>query len=309
MRGKQALVRALGFVGLAFAVCIFAGGFASARLYIEAGGTPADVVALRYGISGLLFLPVVWMARARLRRPGGWARALALAAVGGAPFGVCIFIGVTGAPFTHGAGIVPAMALVVGSLLAWQFLGEPLGPQRIAGIVLAILGLIALLLPAAGDGEVHWWGELAYFGGGLLWAGWTVLLRGFGFNPLQGAAFAAVFSAPYLVLYAGWLEPRFLEVALEQTLIHGFYQGVMFNTVGIGIYAWSVSRLGAATAVAAMPLMPLYATFMEWGMFDWTPHAWVWTALLLMAVGIAMAAFAGPGKSGVRFESERSRPK
>ena len=107
----------IAFVGLALAVFIFTGGFASARLYMEAGGAPADVVALRYGVSGLLFMPFVFRARHRISANPGWWRAAAIALGGGAPFGICIFIGVSGAPFTHGGGIVPGLALVLGTLL------------------------------------------------------------------------------------------------------------------------------------------------------------------------------------------------
>ena len=52
----------LSLAALVLAVLIFTGGFASARFYMEAGGGPQDVVTLRHGISGLLFLPfVVWI--------------------------------------------------------------------------------------------------------------------------------------------------------------------------------------------------------------------------------------------------------
>jgi len=280
-----------GYLGLVFAVFIFAGGFASARMYMEAGGTPADVVALRYGVSGLLFLPFVLINRKRLARQPGWGRAIALAAVGGVPFGLCIFIGVSGAPFAHGGAIVPATAMVLGSLLAWKFLEEPLTSRRILGIAITVGALTWLLYPELGEGDVTWWGELAYFGGGLLWAGWTVCLRAFRLSALEGAALAATFSLPYLVIYFGLLEPRVATVPVEQTLVHGFYQGIAFNAVGIGIYAWSVSRLGAAVGVTAMPLMAAFASLMEWTIFGRDPHDFAALAILTMIIGIGLAAF------------------
>lgn len=270
---------------------------------MEAGGAPADVVALRYGISGLVFLPFVFMARRRLGEHPGWWKAAALAAVGGVPFGACIFIGVTGAPFTHGGAIVPALAMVLGSVLAWRFLGEPLGSQRLVGMLLTLAGLAWLLGPEFGAGDVEWWGELAYFGGGVCWALWTVCLRGFKVNALEGAALAAVFSLPYLVVYALFLQPALLEVAWQQTLLHGFYQGVLFNTVAMGVYAWSVSRLGAAAAVAAMPLMPAFASVMEWAIFGRSPHDWAAAAIAVMGVGIVLAAFAGGAGRSARKHS------
>ena len=69
----------LSLAALVLAVLIFTGGFASARFYMEAGGGPQDVVTLRHGISGLLFLPfVVWIWERLREHPGLW-RAIGLA--------------------------------------------------------------------------------------------------------------------------------------------------------------------------------------------------------------------------------------
>lgn len=280
----------LAFAGLALAVFIFTGGFASARLYMEASGRPADVVALRYGISGLLFVSFVYRARHRITANPGWWRAAAIALGGGAPFGICVFISVSGAPFTHGGGIVPGLAMVLGTLLAWRLSGETLDRRRLSGIGLTVAGLAWLLIPELTRSNVHWWGEVAFFGAGICWACFTIMLRGFKVGQLQGAALAAFFSIPYLVVYFALLEPALLEVAWQDTLIHGFYQGVMFNMVAMGIYAWSVAHVGAAGAVAAMPLMPAFAVAMERAIFGRAAHDMALPAIGLMAIGIALAA-------------------
>lgn len=280
----------VGFAGVSLAVFIFTGGFASGRLYMEAGGAPADVVALRYGVSGLLFVPYVYWARHRIAASPGWLRAAAIALGGGAPFGIFVFIGVSGAPFTHGGGIVPALAMVLGSLLAWRLLGESLDARRVAGICLTLAGLAWLLLPELNAADVHWWAELAFFGAGTCWAAFTIMLRKFKVGPLEGAALAAFFSLPYLVIYFAVLEPALFVVAWQDTLIHGLYQGVLFNMVAMGIYAWSVARVGAAAAVTAMPLMPAFAVAMEWAIFDRAAHNMALPAIGVMAVGIVLAA-------------------
>jgi drug/metabolite transporter (DMT)-like permease len=282
----------LPIAALVFAVLVFTGGFASARMYFEAGGGAADVVTLRYGVSGLLFIPFVIWSRARLAAHPGWRKGLALAATGGVSFGGCVMIGISGAPFSHGGAIVPSLAMAVGSVAAWAWLGEPMGGRRITGMVLTLCGLAVLIVPQAGYADVTWWGELAYFGAGLCWAAFTVSLRAFRISPLDGAALAAFFSLPYLAVYFVYLEPQIFNVPVAATLTHGFYQGVMFNMVAIGIYGWAVSKVGAAAAVAMMPLMPLFATFMEWGIFGREPHTTVWPALVLMGLGITLSALA-----------------
>ncbi len=64
--GPQMAAKLVGMSGLVLAVFVFAGGFIGARLYYDAGGTPADVVALRYGVSAVVMLPFVVAARHRL---------------------------------------------------------------------------------------------------------------------------------------------------------------------------------------------------------------------------------------------------
>ena len=288
---------AVSYVVLALAVFIFTGGFASARFYMEAGGSPADVVALRYGVSGLLFVPFVVWAAARLRQQPGWWRAAAIALGGGAPFGIFVFIGVSGAPFTHGGGIVPAFVMVFGTLAAWYVLGETLNRRRILGILLTLVGLAWLLAPELGRDDVTWWGEAAYFAAGLCWAGFTVMLRGFKVGALEGAALAAVFSLPYLVIYFLVLDPALFDVDWRKTLTHGFYQGVMFNMIAVAMYGWALARLGAAGVVAGMPLMPIYAVGLEWYFFDRTAHSMALPAIAVMASGIVLAAGAGQATS------------
>ena len=87
----------LAFAGLALAVFIFTGGFASARLYMEASGRPADVVALRYGISGLLFVSFVYRRAigSRQIRDGGALQLSRLAAAHRLAF---VYLSVSAAP-------------------------------------------------------------------------------------------------------------------------------------------------------------------------------------------------------------------
>ena len=278
----------LGALALVMAVAIFTGGFVSARLYYNAGGTPFDVVALRYGPAAVITLPLVLLSLSKISRVPGWPRALFVAALGGAPFGLFVLTGVAGAPVAHGAGIVPAVALIQGTILARVLLDEPIGVMRMIGLIVAVVGLIVLVMPELSSGEAKWWGELAYVGAGLLWGSFTVALRAWQIRPLEGAAFAAVFSLPYLPVYAYLLAPQIPDVALHHTIVHGIYQGVLFSVVAVMLYGWGIGRLGAVAAVAAMPLMPVFGTLMELVFLDRQPHLSIVVAIALITTGVAM---------------------
>ncbi len=292
-------MRLIALAGLVIAVMLLAGGFVAARLYYEAGGAPADVVFLRYGISALCLLPLVLWRRARLARVPGWPRALVLTGLGGVPFGLFVLTGVAGAPVTHGAGVVPGIALVFGTLLSVRLLGEPLGRWRLAGLAGALGGLALLVGPDLGRGDATWWGEAAYAVAGLFWGAFTVMLRRYGVPPLDGAALAAVFSLPYVPVYFLVLAPQLPEVAIADTLFQGLYQGVIFNIGAVALYAWGIRRLGATAAVAAMPLMPACGLAMDWLLFERAAHVLALPAVGLIAAGVALAALL-PGRPPVR---------
>ena len=286
--GARRMNRIVAACALVTAVAIFTGGFVSARLYYNAGGTPFDVVALRYGPAAALTLPLVLLSVRSISLGVGWSRAVLVAALGGAPFGLCVLTGVAGAPVAHGAGIVPAVALIHGTILSRVMLDEPVGRLRMIGLLVAVIGLIVLVIPELHTGEARWWGELAYVGAGVLWGSFTVALRAWRISPLQGAAFAAVFSLPYLPIYAFLLAPQLPDVAVQQSIVHGVYQGVIFSVVAVMLYGWGIERLGAVAAVATMPLMPVFGTIMELVFLDRQPHLAVAIAILLIAAGVAL---------------------
>lgn len=288
----QHLVGAFALVG---AVFILTGGFVSARMYYDVGGAPADVVALRYGVAAAVMLPIFIANLGQLSRDPGWARSAGLAVLGGAPFGICVLIGVAGAPVTHGAGIVPAVALLQGTFLSYWLLREPLPVMRLLGLVIALVGLAVLVLPELRSGAATWWGELSYIAAGVLWGSFTVALRAWRIKALQGAMLAAIFSSPYLVVYIAYLSPNILSVAPMQTIAHGVYQGIIFNVAAVMLYGWGIGRLGAVAAVATMPLMPVFGALMEWFILGRAPLASVWIAVAFIALGVTTTILADRG--------------
>ena len=114
-------------------------------------------------------------------------------------------------------------------------------------------------------------------------------------QPLEGAALAATFSLPYLAVYVFLLDPRMPDVPLIDTIGQGVFQGIVFNVFAVMLYGWGIARLGAAAAVAAMSLMPVFGTLMEWVIFDRVPHLLVIPAIALITLGVGLASMAmGP---------------
>lgn len=273
--------RLVAVAALLTAVALFAGGFVAARFHFEAGGTPADVTLLRYAPAGLLLAPLALGAARRV----GVGRACVLALGQGLPFGGFVFIGMQGAPISHGSTIVPGLGLVLGVLGAAAFLGDRLTAGRLAGLALGIAGIAALTGPSLlGGGEGVWWAELAYMASGTLVAVYTLLVKRWAVRPLDGAALAMTFSLPLCVVVAMAFEMRPAAVGELATVAQALYQGVAFAIGGVVLFSYAIARLGPVASVAATPLLPMIASGLDHIIFD---------APLSPAAGLALALMIG----------------
>ena len=102
--------RALTGVGWALlAVVIWSGWFVVTRHAVAGHGTlaVADLVALRFGISGLILMPVL-VRRTPSLPPRAWREGLWFVAGSGAPFALVLSLGLRFAPASHAAALTPA---------------------------------------------------------------------------------------------------------------------------------------------------------------------------------------------------------
>ncbi|MEM7667386.1 MAG: DMT family transporter [Pseudomonadota bacterium] len=286
--------RVLAIASLITATLILGGGFIAARFYFEVGGTPADVTLLRYGTAAVLLLPIAWKVASTI----GVLRSFVLAICGGASFGGLVFVGMTGAPIAHGSAIVPGLGLIAGTFGGAVFLNEALPKLKLAGLAIGLGGLLLLVGPTvvSADGGALW-AELCYVAAGLLWATFTVALKAWAVRPLHGAALASVFSVPLLIAMSFVADLNIHNVPIWDTAGQALYQGVVFAIGGIVLYAFAVGKLGAGTSVAAMPLLPLFATLLDWALFDGPLTTTTLVAFGVMVISVFLIAAAMRGSS------------
>jgi drug/metabolite transporter (DMT)-like permease len=112
-----------------------------AKLGVAQGFQSQDLTLMRYGVAGLLMLPL-------LLRGGlgslGWGRGLMLTLCVGPLFGLVINTGFVLAPLAHGVVLPPAVTMLSTTLLAWGFAGERPKVAQLIGIVILLTGLVAI---------------------------------------------------------------------------------------------------------------------------------------------------------------------
>jgi drug/metabolite transporter (DMT)-like permease len=217
-----------------------------AKLGVAQGFQSQDLTLMRYGVAGLLMLPL-------LLRGGlgslGWGRGLMLTLCVGPLFGLVVNTGFVLAPLAHGVVLPPAATMISTTLLAWGFAGErPKLPQLI-GIVILLTGLVAIAGDGlnAGTGQAVWLGDLAFIAAGTMWGTFTTLLKRWRVDAVSATAVVSVISMvvfvpDYLIIYG---LPQLPAQALASQAV---FQGLLGGCFGVIAYGMTVTSLGAGRA-------------------------------------------------------------
>lgn len=278
----------LGFV----AAAIWGSYLALSRAGVSAGLTASDIAAVRYGVAGLIMLPL--LARDGLVGMAGMGfwKAAVLAALVGPLF---VIVGVSGykfAPLAHGAVIQPA-ALTLGSIaLAVLVLGDRPTLSRMIGVGIIVVGLAVIAGPGLfAAGAMTPLGDLMFATAGSMWAVFTVLSRLWGIAPVAGTAVVSVLSAVvyvplYLLLVGG---SRLLAAEFSMIVAQIVVQGVLSGVLAVIAFSRAVELLGAGRAAVFPALVPAVAILIGIPITGELPSALQLAGLFLVSVGLLVA--------------------
>ena len=217
-----------------------------------------DITALRFGVAGLLLLPLfVRRGFRELRLPRG----AFLACGAGAPYVLLTAGGLAFAPAGHMGVITPSCMLLCSTLGSAWVLGDALTQSRIFGVAAITAGLVALGWDGlANHGELTWLGDAMFALGGLFWASYTIALRAWRVEPHHATAVVGVLSmVAYLPAYA-WLGGAHLVTApWREIAIQAVFQGVLSAVVALLLYTRAVAILGAARGAVFAALVPAFS--------------------------------------------------
>jgi drug/metabolite transporter (DMT)-like permease len=233
------------------------------RLAVSEIVTPEDLVLLRYGIGGLVLLPVLVIQAPRMPRTG-WREGILLAGFQGAPLALLTTIGLQWAPANHLAALSPSLMPIFVAMIGWVFFRERTSTLGMFGLALIALGAVAIVgtsLSTFLSGA--WKGDLLFITACFMGSIYAIRMRRSGLSAVQGAALISVYSmALYVPLY-GWLwsgSSRLMSVPFREILFQGFYQGVLMGALTLYSLSRSIVLLGAARGAALMSLGPVLGT-------------------------------------------------
>jgi drug/metabolite transporter (DMT)-like permease len=273
----------------ALAALIWGGFPAITKLSMAENALDAwDITALRFGVAGLLLLPL--FARRRLGSLSPWA-AVFLACGAGAPYVLLTAGGLAFAPGGHMGVMTPSCMLLCSTLGSRLILKESLTGGRIAGALAITAGLVAMGWDGLNNhGELTWLGDAMFVLGGLSWASYTIGLRVWRVEPLHATAVVGVLSmALYLPGYT-WLAGADLVAApWREILIQAVFQGVLSAVVALLLYTRAVAILGAARGAVFAALVPTFSLLLAVPLLRETPSELQLVGVVFVTAGMVFA--------------------
>ena len=265
-----------------------------ARWGIARGLTSPDLTVLRFGVAGLLMLPVFLLACRRdlAQFTSRWRVWLLVALLAGTPFGLLMFGALQFAPPSH-AAVFPFTAMsVMGMVLGAVVLGDRMTLRRVVGIAVVLTGLVlvsgveasSLTLRASA-------GDAMFLAAGTLWAGFGIVLRKYRLDPLLATAVISISALlTYVPAYFALTGGAGLVLAEPSVFwLEVLVQGVIAGAGTLYSYSKMVSLLGPSRAAVFPALAPGLAALMAWPVLGHVPAPLETVGLVLVMTGLIVA--------------------
>jgi drug/metabolite transporter (DMT)-like permease len=269
-----------------------------ARWGIAHGLHAPDLTVLRFGVAGLVTLPVLLWAwrRDTAQFTQRWRLWAAVALLAGTPFGLLMFGALQFAPPSHAAVFPFAAMSVMGLLLSALMLGDRITVRKGFGIAVVLGGLVLLSgVEASSFTGRAALGDAMFMAAGTLWAGFGILLRKHRLDPLLATAVvsfsALVTYVPVYLLATG--AARLLAAAPAGLWTEVLVQGLIAGAGTLFTYAKMVSLLGPSRAAIFPALAPGLAALMAWPVLGHVPTAAETTGLVIVMAGLVLAVTGG----------------
>jgi len=259
------------------------------RSGVQSGMTIFDIAALRYGIAGLICVPIVLYYKPW--RTTTLTRLAMLAIFGGVPYGLLSYVGFIFAPAAHGGvflnGMVPALALIIGYVWLRE---RPLAIQIVGSLLIIVGAGMAAFSASSGANPSAWIGDLAFFASGAAFAIFLILQRQWRADIPQILLAAAIVGAvTYLPIWALFLPSTLAQADPNQIAMQAVFQGLFPNLLGLILLSHAVRRVGSTVAAAFLSAVPGVGSVMGLIFLGENPGLLAWAALPILTTGILLA--------------------
>lgn len=253
-----------------------------------------DLVVLRCGIGGLLFLPFLLASWRRLPKKLVVA-GLVLAFLHGWGMHLAAIFGLQFAPAGHASALGPGFVPVWVMLWLRLWYGVRPGGLQAAGLTLIALGALGLV------GYSSWSvfeskmviGDLFFLLASCLASAYLVYVQQHEVDPMQGAALVAVYSgiAGGLLLLASPAPSALWTAPTSELLIQAAFQGVGVGACSVLFASYAALHLGSQRFAVFIAAIPVLSLVLGWMIVGDSIHPFEAAAVVLVSSGIVLAGF------------------
>ena len=257
-----------------------------------------DVATLRFGVAGLVLLPVV-LRRGLVLDRLGWGGLAAIVVGGGAPYGLLAAAGLRYAPAGDQSALNPGFVPVFVALIAAVVMGEKFSVVRKLGLSLIFAGALLIVgWHAASSGGSRTFGHALGLSAAFLWACFTIIMRQAKLDALHAAALVATGSlVTYLPVYIALCGTRLIKAPLADVALQALFHGILVTIVSLLCYGRALAILGASAGAAFAALVPVLSALFAIPLLGEWPSETNWVGIAAIAGGVYLASGGGVRRS------------
>lgn len=277
-------------------VAIWGSTFVCTKILLVNGLTAAQIFTLRFIIAYVLLLAFSLTRRSFRCWADTWRDELIMAALG-LTGGTLYFLTENSAmnytTTTNTSLIVCCCPLFASLLIGWFYRSERMRPVQVAGTLMAVLGVTAVVLNGRFVLHLSPLGDALALGANLCWAVYSLLM--IPANKRYDAVFITrkvffyglLFMIPYFMVFP---EMPPANVLLRgDILLNLFFLGSIASMACFLAWTWVMHKLGAIVATNYVYLNPLVTILFAWWILSEQITVWFLVGTVLILVGMYLA--------------------
>ena len=277
-------------------VAIWGSTFVCTKILLVNGLTAAQIFTLRFIIAYVLLLAFSLTRRSFRCWADTWRDELIMAALG-LTGGTLYFLTENSAmnytTTTNTSLIVCCCPLFASLLIGWFYRSERMRPVQVAGTLMAVMGVTAVVLNGRFVLHLSPLGDALALGANLCWAVYSLLM--IPANKRYDAVFITrkvffyglLFMIPYFMVFP---EMPPANVLLRgDILLNLFFLGSIASMACFLAWTWVMHKLGAIVATNYVYLNPLVTILFAWWILSEQITVWFLVGTVLILVGMYLA--------------------
>lgn len=277
-------------------VAIWGSTFVCTKILLVNGLTAAQIFTLRFIIAYVLLLAFSLTRRSFRCWADTWRDELIMAALG-LTGGTLYFLTENSAmnytTTTNTSLIVCCCPLFASLLIGWFYRSERMRPVQMAGTLMAVMGVTAVVLNGRFVLHLSPMGDALALGANLCWAVYSLLM--IPANRRYDAVFITrkvffyglLFMIPYFMVFP---EMPPANVLLRgDILLNLFFLGSIASMACFLAWTWVMHKLGAIVATNYVYLNPLVTILFAWWILSEQITVWFLVGTVLILVGMYLA--------------------